>query len=129
MPVFSPAEYQAMQRTQESSMDHEAMFQRYDPETDSCSGQLLHGTEAGVRVRCGLKQAEREPGKMENSDGGTISPYVLRLPRWMEAETRPMSRFVVDRAHGQALARPLTLEQVGEEAVGPSGVVVRARQV
>jgi len=118
-----------MRQAQESSMDHEATFLRYDPETDSCSGQLVHGTAAGVRVRCGLKQAEREPGKMENSDGGVVGPYVLRLPRWMGAETRPMSRFVVDRAHGLPLARPITLEQVGEAAVGPSGVVVRARSV
>lgn len=118
-----------MRQAQEATMAHVAAFLRYEPERDTCSGQLENGQYPEIRVCCGLRLAEREPQPASSSDGGVVSPYTLRLPRWMADRVRPLSRFVVDQAHGRPLARPLTLEQVGEASVGPTAVVVRARAV
>lgn len=127
--VMGQAALREMRQAQEATMAHVAAFLRYEPERDTCSGQLENGEYPELRVCCGLKPADWKPQALGNSDGGAAGMYTLRLPRWMADRVRPLSRFVVDQAHGRPLARPLTLEQVGEASVGPTAVVVRARAV
>ena len=95
-------------------MTHRATFLRYEPEVDGCSGQHMDGEYPEVQLCCGVRLADMDPRPVDLAEGATVSLYTLRLPHWMASKARPLSRYRIEQAHGRPLARPLTLEQVGE---------------
>lgn len=142
MMLFSKGQLDAMRRVQRMTLRHRATFLRYDPQTDSCSGQHVNNPYPSMEIACGLDHAT---GGARASTLATEQPTIggessivhfrtLRLPHEMGGQETAqqavaLSQYVVTHADGQPLARPLVLEQVGGAEAGPSGVVVKVREV
>jgi len=129
MLAFTSGELAGMQRTQESAMQHMALFTPWEPTQDADSGQMVNAADVWGSVVCGVDYSAK--GQIiESTEGTIIAHYRVRLPLDMAARARPLSRYEVVTAFAAALAaRPLVLEQVSEPAAGPSGIVVWARNV
>ena len=50
---FSTGELAAMQGTQESAMQHQALFTPWEPTQDAESGQMVNGADVAEPVVCG----------------------------------------------------------------------------
>lgn len=128
MSVFSATDRARMRAVQEAHMSHRAVFHPWSPEADPLSGQHLSDAEATQTIRCGVNFSARG-ALVEGSDGSFVAHYQVRLPREFAQQARPLSRYVVTEAFGELLPRLMVLEQASEPSVGPSGVVVWARNV
>lgn len=125
---FSTGELAAMQGTQESAMQHRALFTPWEPTQDAESGQMVNDAAVAGSVVCGVDYSAK--GQLVDTTEGTfVAHYRVRLPHEFAAQARPLSRYTLVDAFGALPDRPLVLEQVSEPAAGPSGVVVWARNV
>lgn len=129
MLAFSPGELTGMQGTQESAMQHRALFRPWEPVQDEASGQMVNAAEFGDdEIICGVDYSAK--GQLVDTTEGTyVAHYRVRLPLDWAGRARPLSQYRVTQAYGAMPERPLLLEQVSEPAAGPSGVVVWARNV
>lgn len=109
-------------------MMHRALFQPWAPTQDPLSGQPVDAHETQEETICGVDFSAKGV-ELETTEGVYVAHYKVRLPRAMAGKARPLCRYVVTTAHGELLPRPYTLEQVSEPAIGPTGVVVWARNV
>lgn len=126
---FTPGELAGMQATQESVMQQRALFTPWRPTQDEASGQMLNAAEPEGTVRCGVNFSAKGI-VVDGTEGTIVAHYMVRLPLDMAARARPLCRYEVIETYGGELARtPTVLEQVSEPAIGPSGVVVWARNV
>lgn len=128
MLAFTSGELAAMRGTQESVMQHRALWTPWRPVQDADSGQMVNTAEVGGSTICGVDYSAQ--GQLvENSEGTFVAHYHVRLPLSMAATARPLTRYRIVEAYGATPAEPLTLEQVTEPSAGPSGIVVWARNV
>ena len=126
--AFTSGELAQMQRTQESAMQHRALFTPWQPVQDADSGQMVNAADVWGSTICGVDYSAK--GQLiENTEGSFVAHYRLRLPHDMAAMARPLSQYRIATAFGYTAERPLVLEQVSEPAAGPSGIVVWARNV
>lgn len=126
--MFSPGELDTMRATQEDHMSHAAIFTPWQPAQDAASGQAINAAEPEETIICGVDFSARGT-LVDGSEGTFVAHYKVRLPIEMAARARPMSRYAVVTSFGELTEKPLLLEQVTEPALGPSGVVVWARNV
>ena len=128
MLAFTSGELAAMQATQESAMQHRALWTPWRPAQDADSGQMINAADPGGYTICGIDYSAK--GQLiENTEGTFVAHYRVRLPIDMAATARPMTQYRITTAFGATAEKPLVLEQVSEPAAGPSGVVVWARNV
>ena len=128
MLAFTSGELALMQGTQESAMQHRALWTPWRPTQDADSGQMVNTAEPGGSTICGVDYSAQ--GQLvENSEGTFVAHYRVRLPLVMAATARPLTQYRITTAFGAMAERPLVLEQVSEPAAGPSGIVVWARNV
>lgn len=128
MLAFTSGELAAMQMTQESAMQHRAVFTPWEPTQDANSGQMVNDAAEEETLICGVDYSARGT-EVETTEGIYVAHYRVRLPYDMAARARPLSRYRVTTAFGATAHAPLVLEQVSEPAAGPSGIVVWARNV
>lgn len=135
MPVFSAYELATMRATQVDHMNHVAAFRPWTPAQDANSGQAVNtAAEQWQEIRCGIDFTAKGL-LVDGSEGSFLAHYKIRLPMDMAAKARPLSRYRVTEAYlapecpDGVLAAPLLLEQVSEPSIGPSGIVVWARNV
>ena len=126
--MFSRSDLDGMRTTQESVMMHRAVFHPWNPTTDALSGQQVSTGEPTGSLMCGVDFTPKG-AQVEGTEGPFIAHYRIRLPRSFAAQATPLSRYEVIEAYGELLPTPLLLEQASEAAIGPSGVVVWARNV
>ncbi len=128
MLAFTDGDLAMMQATQESSMQHRALFTPWQPDQDAASGQMVNAAAVVGEVICGVDYSAK--GQLiEGTEGTFVAHYKIRLAREMAARARPLSRYEIVTSYGAYAARPLVLEQVSEPAAGPSGIVVWARNI
>lgn len=128
MLAFTDGDLAMMQATQESSMQHRALFTPWQPDQDAASGQMVNAAAVVGEVICGVDYSAK--GQLiEGTEGTFVARYKVRLPLDMAALARPLSRYEIVTSYGAYAARPLVLEQVSEPAAGPSGIVVWARNI
>ena len=126
--AFTSGELAQMQRTQESAMQHVALFTPWQPDQDAASGQMENAADVWGSTPCGVDYSAK--GQLiEDSEGTFVAHYRLRLPLDMASRARPLSQYRITTAFGATAEKPLVLEQVSEPAAGPSGIVVWARNV
>lgn len=126
--MFSRSELDGMRATQESVMMHRVVFRPWNPTTDALSGQQVSTGQPVGSLMCGVDFTPKG-SPVEGTEGVVVAHYRIRLPRSFAAQATPLSRYQVVEAYGELLPTPLTLEQVSDAAIGPSGVVVWARNV
>lgn len=126
--MFTSGQLAAMRLAQESVMMHRAVFQPWRPAQDSRSGQPITDYEGLEETICGVDFSPKGT-EVDTTEGVYVAHYKIRLPRSWADRARPLCRYVIVSAHGELLTRPYTLEQVSEPAIGPTAVVVWARNV
>lgn len=124
---FTPGELARMGRIQKSAMQDECQLLSYDAGTANAFGLDAESYTLVQGWPCGFRPQARGESMNEAQVGEKLAE--VRLPLEAEADLATTTRLKLTKRYGQIQPEPLTFEIVGLPERGPSGLVLKVRQV